>query len=170
MMKDLLKIFGLILVLFMIWGTYTFFNFPNKESIKKRNKDNYSENVTPDKSNIEQLIKLDEQNNKTILIGKAESAEMHKNWFPFSTHKFDKNETERILKTLNDSNNYVWGEIGTPYFDEIIVFFDKEQNEIGYVDISLDGQIDVFPNIALTKWGCLSDKGFRELVIAIRTE
>ena len=95
---------------------------------------------------------------------------MYKNWFPFTTHKFDKNETERILKILNDGRNYIWGEIGTPYYDQIIVFFDKDENEIGYVNISLDGQIDVFPNIASTKWGCLSDKGFKELVTAIRTE
>ncbi len=37
-------------------------------------------------------------------------------------------------------------------------------------DVSLDGQINVFPNLALTKWGLLSDKGFKDLVIAIRTE
>jgi hypothetical protein len=169
-MKNVSKIFASILLLLAIWSTYVFLNFPNKEKIKEKLKDNYSENVTPEKNNIEKLIKLDQENNRTILLGKAESSRMYKNCFPFATHKFDKNETERILKILNDGSNYIWGEIGTPYYDQIIVFFDKEENEIGYVNISLDGQIDVFPNIALTKWGCLSDKGFRELVIAIRTE
>lgn len=169
-MKILSKIVVSILLLLIIWSTFVFLNFPNKEKIKEKTKDNYSENLTPDKNNIEKLIKLDKENNRTILLGKAESSMMYKNWFPYSTHKFGKNETERILKILNDRSNYIWGEIGTPYYDQIIVFFDKEENEIGYVNISLDGQIDVFPNIALTKWGCLSDKGFRELVIAIRTE
>jgi hypothetical protein len=169
-MKNLSKIFVSILLILIIWSTYVFLNFPNIEKIKEKLKDNYSENLTPDKNNIEKLIKLDKENNRTILLGKAESSRMYKNWFPYSTHKFGKNETERILQILNDESNYIWGEIGTPYYDQIIVFFDKEENEIGYMNISLDGQIDVFPNIALTKWGCLSDKGFRELVIAIRTE
>ena len=169
-MKNVLKIFVSILLLLAILSTYVFLNFPNKEKIKEKIKDNYSENITPEKSNIEKLIKLDKENNRTILLGKAESSKMYKNWFPFTTHKFGKNETERILKVLNEESNYDWGEIGTPYYDQIIVFLDKEENEIGYVNISLDGQIDVFPNIALTKWGCLSDKGFKELVTAIRTE
>ena len=169
-MKNVSKIFISILLLLVIWLIYVYLNFPNKENIKEKQKINYSENVTPDKNNIEELIKLDKKNNKTILIGKAVNSKMYKNWFPFTTHKFDKNETERILKILNDGSNYIWGEIGTPYYDQIIVFFDKDENEIGYVNISLDGQIDVFPNIALTKWGYLSDKGFKELVTAIRTE
>lgn len=169
-MNNVSKIVVSILLLLIIWATYVFLNFPNKEKIKEKLKVNYPENVTPDKNTIEKLIKIDKENNQTILLGKAESSRMYKNWFPYSTYKFDKNETRRILKILNDESNYIWGEIGTPYYDQIIVFFDKEENEIGYVDISLDGQIDVFPSIALTKWGCLSNKGFRELVTAIRTE
>ena len=169
-MKNVSKIFLSIILLLAIWSTYIYLNFPNKEKIKEKQKNNYSENVIPEKNSSEKLIKFDIENNRTILLGKAESSKMYKNWFPFTTHKFGKNETERILKILNDSRNYIWGEIGTPYYDQIVVFLDREENEIGYVNISLDGQIDVFPNIALTKWGCLSDKGFRELVIAIRTE
>jgi hypothetical protein len=169
-MKNVSKIFISILLFLVIWSIYIYLNFPNKENIKEKQKNNYSKNVTPYKNNIEELIKLDKKNNRTILLGKAVSSKMYKNWFPFTTHKFDKNETERILKILNDGSSYIWGEIGTPYYDQIIVFFDKDENEIGYVNISLDGQIDVFPNIASTKWGCLSDKGFKELVTAIRTE
>jgi len=103
-------------------------------------------------------------------LGEAKSAQMHNNSFPFSTHKFGLNQTQRILKVINDSTNFHWGEIGTPYYDKLVIFLDKNKNEIGYVNVSLDGQIDVFPNLPLTKWGLLSDKGFRELVTAIRTE
>ena len=80
------------------------------------------------------------------------------------------NETEKILKIICDSTNYKWGEIGTPFYDKTIILFDKNKNEIGYIDISLDGQIDMFPNLAITKWGLLTNKGFKELVIATRTE
>lgn len=154
----------------IIWSAYIFFTFPNKEKIQNSLKAKYSETLTPDKTNYDSLVKIERKEKRTILLGEAKSAEMHNNLFPFSTHKFDLNETERILKIINDSSSFDWGEIGTPYYDKIIVFFDKNENEIGYVDVSLDGQINVFPNLALTKWGLLSDKGFKELVIAIRTE
>ncbi|MES2575394.1 MAG: hypothetical protein V4572_10665 [Bacteroidota bacterium] len=169
-MKTFLKAFFLILSILIIWGTYIFITFPNKEKIQNKFKHKYSINITPDKNNYDSLIKIDIEEKRTILLGEAKSAEMHNNSFPFSTHKFELNETERILKIINDSTNFDWGEIGTPYYDKFIIFFDKNKNKIGYVNISLDGQIDVFPNLTHTKWGLLSDKGFRELVIAIRTE
>lgn len=160
----------MVLSILIIWSAYIFFTFPNKEKIEKSLKDKYSQNVTPDKTNYDSLVKIDKKEKRTILLGEAKSAEMHNNSFPFSTHKFDQIETEKILKIINDSSSFDWGEIGTPYYDKIIVFFDENKNEIGYMDVSLDGQINVFPNLALTKWGLLSDKGFKDLVIAIRTE
>lgn len=169
-MKKISKIIISILSIIIFWGLYVYFTFPNMEKIKNDLKNTYSENITPDKLNYESLIKNDLKKNKTILIGKAKSSKMFNHSFPFFTHKFELIETERILKILNDSKNYDWGEIGTAYYDKILVFYDENQNEIGYVNISLDGEIDIFPNLALTKWGLLSDKGFRELVIAIRTE
>jgi hypothetical protein len=169
-MKNFSKIFFLILSILMIWSTYIYINFPDKEKIKSNFKDRYFKYITPDINNYDSLVKIDIKEKRTILLGKAKSAVMHNNSFPFSTHKFELNETVRILKIINDSTNFDWGEIGTPYYDKIIVFFDKNENEIGYINVSLDGEIDVFPNLAHTKWGLLSDKGFRELVIAIRTE
>lgn len=169
-MKTFFKIILLILSIFIISGTYVFMTFPNKEKIQSNLKYKYSINITPDKKNYDSLVKIDIKQKKTILLGEAKSSRMYNNSFPFSTHKFELNETERILKIINDSTNFDWGEIGTPYYDKIIIFFDKNENEIGYVNISLDGQIDVFPNLTHTKWGLLSDKGFRELVIAIRTD
>ncbi len=140
------------------------------EKIENNLKNKYYANIIPDKTNYDSLVKIEIKDKKTILLNEARSSEMHNNSFPFSTHKFEFNETERILKIINDSASFDWGEIGTPYYDKIIVFFDKNKNEIGYVNISLDGEIDVFPNLAHTKWGLLSDKGFRKLVIAIRTD
>jgi len=169
-MKKLLKISFLILSTLIIWGTYIYVTFPNKEKIQNNNKNKYSINITPDINNYDSLVKIDIKKKRTILLGEAKSAEMHNNSFPFLTHKFELNETQRILKIINDSTNFDWGEFGTPYYDKIIVFFDKNKNEIGYVNVSLDGQIDVFPNLTHTKWGLLSDKGFKELVIAIRTK
>ena len=169
-MKITSKIIISILSIITFWGIYIYFTFPNMEKIKNNLKTSYSENITPDKLNYENLVKNDIKENRTILIGKTKSSKMFNHSFPFLTHKFEPSETARILKILNDSKNYDWGEIGTPYYDKILVFYDENQNEVGYVNISLDREIEIFPNLALTKWGLLSDKGFRELVIAIRTE
>ncbi|HLO92459.1 MAG TPA: hypothetical protein VK172_14940, partial [Lentimicrobium sp.] len=40
----------------------------------------------------------------------------------------DGKQTETILRILNDTASYVWGEIGTPYFDTYFTFHDKEGN------------------------------------------
>lgn len=170
MKKPIKILIFLFLSIIFLWGIYTFFTFPNMEKIQDKLQNKYSVNITPDKSNYDSLVKNDTKNNRTFLKGNAKSSKIFNNSFPFLTHKFEKNQTERIIKILNDSTNYDWGEIGTPYFDKIIVFYDEDENEIGYVDISLDGEIDIFPNIALVKWGLLSDKGYKELVTAIRTE
>ena len=136
---------------------YSFFTFPNKEKIKNNLINKYSESVTPDK-------------NQSILLNETKTAKIYNNLLPLFYHKFELNETEKILKIICDSTNYKWGEIGTPFYDKTIILFDKNKNEIGYIDISLDGQIDMFPNLAITKWGLLTNKGFKELVIATRTE
>lgn len=169
-MSKKIKVLLFILSIIFIWIIYVFATFPNMDRILKKLKSDFSENITPDKANYDVLVKNDIKNNRTILIGKAKSSKMYNNSFPFFNHSFELNETERIIKVLNDSANFDWGEIGTPYYDKIIVFYDQNKNEIGYVNISFDGEIDVFPNVAHTKWGLLSDKGFKELVKAIRTE
>lgn len=149
---------------------YSFFTFPNKEKIKNNLINKYSESVTPDKKNFDSLVKIELNQNQSILLNETKTAKIYNNLFPLFYHKFELNETEKILKIICDSTNYKWGEIGTPFYDEMIILFDENENEIGYIDISLDGQIDMFPNLAITKWGLLTDKGFKELVIATRTE
>lgn len=149
---------------------YSFFTFPNKEKIKNNLINKYSESVTPDKKNFDSLVKIELNQNQSILLNETKTAKIYNNLLPLFYHKFELNETEKILKIICDSTNYKWGEIGTPFYDKTIILFDKNKNEIGYIDISLDGQIDMFPNLAITKWGLLTDKGFKELVIATRTE
>lgn len=149
---------------------YSFFTFPNKEKIKNNLINKYSESVTPDKKNFDSLVKIELNQNQSILLNETKTAKIYNNLLPLFYHKFELNETEKILKIICDSTNYKWGEIGTPFYDKTIILFDKNKNEIGYIDISLDGQIDMFPNLAITKWGLLTNKGFKELVIATRTE
>lgn len=164
------KIMLLAISVIIILLAYSFFTFPNKEKIKNNLINKYSESVTPDKKNFDSLVKIELNQNQSILLNETKTAKIYNNLLPLFYHKFELNETEKILKIICDSTNYKWGEIGTPFYDKTIILFDKNENEIGYIDISLDGQIDMFPNLAITKWGLLTDKGFKELVIATRTE
>ena len=100
------------------------------EKIENNLKNKYYANIIPDKTNYDSLVKIEIKDKKTILLNEARSSEMHNNSFPFSTHKFEFNETERILKIINDSASFDWGEIGTPYYDKIIVFFDRSFKKI----------------------------------------
>ena len=169
-MKTILKLFLLLLSILIVIAIYLFLTFPDKEKIVTNLKSKYSKSITPDKSNYDSLVNIEIKENQSILLREVKSAEMYNNTFPIFTHKFEFHETESIINILNDSTNFSWGEIGTPYYDKTIVFLDNSKNEIGYVEISFDGQINMFPNLAVTKCGLLNDKGFKELVIAIRTE
>lgn len=169
-MKIVLKSVLVCFTSVLIWFSYKFISFPNTGKIEQKISQSYPPSNTPTKGNYASLVKVDQKEKKVILLGLAQSATMYNRSFPYATHTFNKWETERILHIINDSSSFVWGEIGTPYFDKTIIFYDKNQNEIGYLDFSFDGEIEIFPNLALTKWGLLSDKGFKDLVIAIRAE
>lgn len=169
-MKIVYKLVLLVLISALTWLTYKVVSFPNTQKIQQKLNKRYSTYTTPDQDNYARLVKLDQKEKRTILTGKAQFSTMYDRSLPHEKHTFNQVETERILEIINDSSSFIWGEIGTPYFDKTIIFYDKNQNEIGYLDVSFDGEIDVFPNLALTKWGLLSDKGFKDLVVAIRTE
>ena len=168
-MKRQSKVFLLIFSFLMIAAFYVLFTRPDKEKIAERLKEKYSETVTPGSGNYDSLVKIDLQGKQAILFREVIRAQMYSNPFSVFTHKFNLDETRRILKIVTDSTNFRWGEIGTPFFDNTIVLLDKNENRIGYIDVSFDGQINMFPNLAVTKWGLLADKGFKELVTATRT-
>ena len=67
--------------------------------------------------------------------------------------KIAKNEMNEILKILNDSTNYQWGEIGTPYFDKYLLFYNAKDECVGVTEVSYDGQTYSTPNLIRMKWG-----------------
>lgn len=69
----------------------------------------------------------------------------------------DRRQTAIILRILNDTASYVWGEIGTPHFDRHFTFHDKTGYCIGYTDFSFEGQTYSTPSLAKMKWGMLTD-------------
>ena len=82
----------------------------------------------------------------------------------------DSKQTETILRILNDTASYVWGEIGTPHFDRHFTFHDKAGYCIGYTDFSFDGQTYSTPSLAKMKWGMLTDKARETLMVTINSD
>jgi hypothetical protein len=71
--------------------------------------------------------------------------------------KFDKKLSQggmdEIIEILNDSTNYKWGEIGTPYFDKYLVFFNSKNECVGLTELSYEGQTYSTPSVHKMKWG-----------------
>lgn len=84
-----------------------------------------------------------------------------------TSHKITDADLKAIVLLLNDSSNYRWGEIGTPYFDLDIFYYDKVDNPIGVTKFSYDGQTYSYPHIPLMKWGMLESKAFDKFTIIL---
>ncbi len=98
------------------------------------------------------------------------SAKLHFNKLTKLPKNLDSKQTEIILRILNDTASYVWGEIGTPYFDRYFTFHDKKGNCIGYTKFSFDGQTYSTPSLAKMKWGMLTDKSRKALMVTVNSE
>ena len=103
-------------------------------------------------------------------LDKPVSAKIHFDRLTKPAEDLDIKQTETILKILNDTASYVWGEIGTPQFDRHFTFHDKEGNCIGYTDFSFDGQTYSTPSLAKMKWGMLTNKARETLMVTINSD
>ena len=66
-----------------------------------------------------------------------------------------------LIKIINDTASYDWGEVGTPYFDKYITFHNKAGRCIAIMDVSYDYQTESTPTIAKMKNGRLKDNAMR---------
>jgi hypothetical protein len=62
-----------------------------------------------------------------------------------------------LLKMLNDTSSYRWGEIGTPDFDNHIVFYNQADVCVGLAHVSYDGMVYTDPFIKKMKWGMVKE-------------
>ena len=77
----------------------------------------------------------------------------------YSNHNWVKNQYElskiectKLLKILNDSTKYSWGELGTPEVHYYFKFFDENNNLIGITRIDQEGMAYSEPYLAKMKW------------------
>ena len=69
-----------------------------------------------------------------------------------------------IIVILNDTANYCWGELGTPYFDRVITFHNSEGDCIGITYFDFGGQTYSYPFNSKMKWGLMRTNKLYELI------
>ena len=159
MYKNGLIYLGVILIGLL---AYRFFTNPynlNSHSFKKL----YKSGDVADKNLYPIQCDAEAKSNLNFPIGEVDKAIVCRGFFLFD-HKVDKENTNRIIKILNDTANYIWGEVGTFLPREKIVFYDKENNPLGITEIDINGSSTYsYPYLKKMKWGSLTVEAGRQL-------
>lgn len=66
-------------------------------------------------------------------------------------------DVQDLIKYLNDTASYRWGELGTPEVHYFFTFYDKSGHPIALTTIDIEGQAYSTPMPARMKWGGLKD-------------
>ena len=130
----------------------------------------YSYNKTSTVETYNEDCSFEFQNQIQFPLDKPNIAKLHFSDLNILPKTLNDKQTETILRILNDTSSYVWGEIGTPYFDTYFTFHDKNGNCIGSTKFSFDGQTYSTPSLAKMKWGLLTDKAREILMITINSD
>jgi len=109
--------------------------------------------------NYNELVLKDKENEMSFLLNKTNYSELIKREFPYNKRRLNNKTTNDILKILNDTSSYIWGELGTPYYDYCIKYYNSEDEVIGISKVDLGGAVISHPYRNLMKWGTLSIKG-----------
>ncbi|MBL6446381.1 hypothetical protein JMN32_08685 [Fulvivirga sp. 29W222] len=158
MKTKLTKYFTLIaLVLIILVGIFLFTQ-PSLEEIKNQIAENNSYFVeTPLKMEYDSLCKVEDEKNIYFPGKDVKYAKLTKNDFWKKSEIIKGKGLAKLLKFLNDSTSYRWGELGTPEIHYYLTYFDQEDNCIGLTTIDLEGMAYSYPMIARMKWGMLKD-------------
>ncbi|UKN00733.1 hypothetical protein K6119_13430 [Paracrocinitomix mangrovi] len=148
--------------------SYRYLTLPDKVQIQKDWR--YTIPEAASQVNYISEIQKDEEYNRNFLKGNTSYAICY-NWcFPYDRTRINASETETLVEILNDSSSYVWGEFGTPEYKYCIVFYNDEDNEIGYTEVEPMGEVDSYPYISLMKWGRMKPSSFNQLMTIIENE
>jgi hypothetical protein len=86
---------------------------------------------------------------------KPDKVILHSNNYLTPKRELTQVQVETLLKILNDSSNYRWGELGTPEIHYFFTFLNLKGQCIGITTIDLEGMAYSEPSIARMKWGGL---------------
>ena len=162
------KIYGTLLLGLIVWIGFKYIERPNLDEIEEQTKEIESE--TSFRNNYQQLVSIDRTNGSSFMKSNYAHAKMFDNNFPFSSTHLSYQTASRIVSLLNDTTSYRWGEFGTPEYEKTIVFYDKQDEPIGYTLIDANGEVENYPYRSLMKWGMLTSDGFKSLMNELNRE
>jgi len=122
-----------------------------EEEIRKQN---FTEIISDPENYIADILAQQKHGIKFPLSEPA-SAKLRYYSFWKGTRTLNDQQLKSVLKILNDSASYEWGEIGTPDFEGCVTFHDKSGACIGFTKLGSDGQTYSTPSTAAMKWGLL---------------
>ena len=167
-MKKLSYIIASVIIGFTFWAIDNMVSLPDLYEIKENNPNLSIVNKTVNRTNYDSLVEV-EDGNSSLFMERVIKARLFSNTFPFESKEISLSITQELLILLNDSSSYIWGECGTPYYDEILVYYDDKDNEVGYTNIDFGGGVQNYPYRYLMKWGTLSPQR-KEKIRQIKTQ
>jgi len=157
-MKKIL--FIILLILFSIIALRLLFP-PDFEKVRdKLTSKEYAYATKEDwKTTYKKDVAFDQQNKITFPQAKPARAELYSGYLNLS-RELDSEDIKKVIKILNDSSSYEWGEIGTFEPNKRILFYDNNGQIIGITEIDW-AKLQTYsaPMNRTMKWGLLSYSG-----------
>lgn len=152
---------------------YNYLCFPNFEDVKvdlKNKYKDYSEGDDLDKVTYKNDVLSENNIGLTFPQEKVEYVKVFGKFYSFPKNLND-DEISFLMKKLNDSSSFRWGEIGTFIHYKTIAFYNEKDEIIALTEVDEDfGQTYSVPMTKKMKWGYLvfsdenDSKYFQKLV------
>ncbi len=153
-MKLKILILTIIIILAIIFlSTKIYFkpNFADFDIDEKFYESYFPETVMPEK--YKSTVKFENESGKTFPRTIPKKIVLYSNNSFFNNkYKLDNDKSKQLLKILNDSASYEWGELGTPEVHYYFKYFDGNNNLIGYTTIDQKGMTYSQPYLGKMKW------------------
>ncbi|WP_312822919.1 hypothetical protein [Epilithonimonas sp.] len=154
------KILFIIVVFVVGFFTYNFLTYPNFDEIEDNlnSRTKRKVNQVNWKDTYDKDVQFDLKNELNFSINNTVEAKLYSN--PLLPPKiFETTQAKQLVKILNDSASYDWGETTVEYKRNLI-FIDGSDKIIGLSKLDVENQfVSTIPFKRTMKWGKLSKKG-----------
>lgn len=152
MRKKYIFIFLILIIIVFISTKVNFSsNFAEYDIENKFYKNYFPESVNP--KHYDSVASYENENNLNFPRNKPQRVILYSNYNLLKNkYELNKEEGAKLLKILNDSTKYGWGELGTPEVHYYFKYFDENNNLIGITKIDQEGMAYSEPYLAKMKW------------------
>jgi len=132
---------------------------PNWNSLKNEILENssYSYNDLIEPEIYDSICELEYNEGITFPLVTPEYAYLHYDRLFKGKRQLTQIQLIKVLEIINDSSNYVWGELGTPVVNRYISFYSESGICIGIFGVDFGGNTWATPNLARMKWGLIEN-------------